>query len=213
MFVVLAPHTTPSGVIKAGTKLDETRIYPERPDHLISYSWETFRSEVTKLLKAAKARLPAIRERLAQQQQCHTGAPASMKTTNDLTNNLRELAAAANAIQSSDNGCGAESRVHKGLTLPTTSAINTSSTRTMHKEITTAWHTQPAPFDLLDPDSTWLPRYVIKTVGHNGWEVIENAEQWDDLLSRRGREVWADGVINMVVELVDIPVPAEWRVP
>ena len=50
-------------------------------------------------------------------------------------------------------------------------------------------------------EAALLPRHVIKTVGPNGWERIADAEQWADLLARRSQEVWADGVVNVVVEL------------
>jgi hypothetical protein len=58
----------------------------------------------------------------------------------------------------------------------------------------------------VDPEPTSLPRYTIKTVGPSGWENIDNAEQWTDLLLRRSLEVWTDGVVNMIIELVDVPV-------
>lgn len=54
-----------------------------------------------------------------------------------------------------------------------------------------------------------LPRHTIKTVGPNGWEIIGNEGQWCDLLARRGHEIWVDGTINLIVELVDVPVPTE----
>lgn len=61
--------------------------------------------------------------------------------------------------------------------------------------------------------NTALPRYAIKTVGTEGWETIANAQQWSDLLLRRSRDVWADGVVNLVVELVDVHVGADDALP
>jgi len=215
IFVVLAPHTLPSGAVKAGIKLNEKRICSERPDHLTHYSWDNFLHEVIKLLKQAKARYPAIRERLVPQEHRYKGSPAATDTLNDFTNNLRELAAAANAMQNNDAGAGGEMQGQKGTGLPTISETsaserpNTDTTQPIRQESDTAPQAQLASLDLTDPDATLLPRYVIKTIGLNGWEVIDNAEQWNDLLARRGHEVWADGVINMIVELVEIPVPME----
>ncbi|KAF2031320.1 hypothetical protein EK21DRAFT_63466 [Setomelanomma holmii] len=60
--------------------------------------------------------------------------------------------------------------------------------------------------------SSRLPIYNIKTVGPTGWEVIQNAEQWSDLLQRRSQEVWADGIVNIVVELTEGPVTASVQI-
>jgi hypothetical protein len=109
------------------------------------------------------SRYPALRER-------SSNSVAAVDSFNHLTDNLRELAAAANAMQGDNVTIGRHSS---------------------HGAV-----------------STHLPAHVIKTVGPNGWEVIENAEQWGDLLRRRSLEVWADGIVNMIVELADVPVPS-----
>jgi hypothetical protein len=153
IFLVLAPHTLPNGTIKPGVKLDEKRIFPDSLRSLTNYPWTDFLREVVALLKNATHRYPAVREHLVPQAH-HLHLPASVIPTD----NLRELAAAANAMQG----------------------------------------------DGVVADGDLLPRYAVKTVGSGGWETVETGDEWDGMLERRGREVWADGVISVVVELVDV---------
>jgi hypothetical protein len=154
IFLVFTPRSLPNGTIKSGIKLDQKRIFRDSSSSLTNYPWTDFLREVITLLQKAKARYPAVREHLVPQEHLrHLPNP-------DLpVDSLRELAAAANAMQSDG------SMVVEG--------------------------------DL-------LPRYAIKTVGSAGWETVENAEEWKGLLERRGSEVWADGVVTVVVELVDV---------
>jgi hypothetical protein len=107
------------------------------------------------------------------QQYGSTGSLATSHNTKKLTDDLRELAVAANAMQGENLTSNGDELAKK-------------------------------PSSLLD--ETTLPRHVVKTVGPSGWEHVENAEQWNDLLSRRSREVWADGIVNMIVELIDVHV-------
>jgi hypothetical protein len=46
-----------------------------------------------------------------------------------------------------------------------------------------------------------LPPHVIKTVGPDGWVIIKDSLQWCKLLLRNANAVWADKVINVVIEL------------
>lgn len=159
IFLVLAPHSTSSVKVKPTVKLDQTRLSSTHIPQLTTYPWQDFSREVTKLLTKAKSNYPAIR--------AHLATHSSTAKTDTLTDNLQELAAAANAMQGDNTDALAKKSAHEAAS---------------------------------------LPRHVIKTVGPNGWEYIADAEQWADLLARRGREVWADGVVNVVVELVDVQV-------
>jgi hypothetical protein len=195
IFLTLAAHS--------GIKLDQKRILEEPPNHLTNYQWDDFLREITRLLKRAKAKYPSIREHVKAQNTCSTSLLATINTINNssnLTDNLRELAAAANAMQSDNNIINGEGSAKKNIDMVTT---NEGGTLGDGGAI--------AADSLADPETTLLPRHVIKTVGPNGWEVIEDAEQWSNLLMRRGLEVWADGVVNMIVELVDIPSRMERR--
>ncbi|KAF2632754.1 hypothetical protein BU25DRAFT_406062 [Macroventuria anomochaeta] len=44
-------------------------------------------------------------------------------------------------------------------------------------------------------------KYTVKTVGTNGWQVIDSAESWYHVLTERAFATWADGVCNVIVEL------------
>jgi hypothetical protein len=164
MFLTLAPHITSNGDTNPGIKLDQKRIVSEQADQLIAYPWDTLLRKVKKLLTRAKAKYPAVRN------------ASPILTASNPTNNLRELAAAANAMQ--------------------------------NDTIMASTETSPSRVDDSAPTAA-LPRYAIKTVGTEGWDTIGNAQQWSDLLLRRSRDVWADGVVNLVVELIDVHVGAD----
>jgi hypothetical protein len=146
-------------------KLDQTRLVSGQPYELVNYPWQYFFGQVIKLLDRAKARYPAVKKRAVLQKHDSTSSLGTKERSNNLTDNLRELAAAANAMQGD--------------------------------------HAAPGITEYPD-EAALLPRYVIKTVGLDGWEHVEDAEQWTNLLARRSREIWADGVVNMIVELVDV---------
>lgn len=44
-------------------------------------------------------------------------------------------------------------------------------------------------------------KYSVKTVGPNGWHVIDGAQTWYHVLTERAFAIWADGVCNIIVEL------------
>jgi hypothetical protein len=131
--------------------------------------------------------------------------PISNDSSDAVTDNLRELAAAANAMQGEHVVTATDLQGKKPLDFKIAHDASPSASQPcgiFHQN-------QPGSTSLAGTETTALPRYTIKTVGPSGWEHIENAEQWSDLLLRRGHEVWADGVVNMIVELVDVPARIE----
>jgi hypothetical protein len=199
IFLMLAPNTTPGGSVKPGIKLSEKRIVSQIPGQLARFPWDLFHHEVAILLTRAKARYPAVRD---------SRPPATVDDLIDLSDSLQELAAAANAIQSENTAPGKDAQAMKRVDSSITKTTE-RSTGTMKPSPNKLVATPQPQLDVADHDAEVLPRYVIKTIGPNGWETIMNAEQWGDLLSRRGFDVWTDGVLNMVVELVDVLVPME----
>jgi hypothetical protein len=189
-----------SGDTKAGIKLGEKRIFSERPDHLINFTWDSLLWEVYQLLIAAKARYSNVCNRVVAQNQGPNGMSAVTALPNNLTDNLRELAAAANAIQSDNITGNAETAVNE----PTSTGMVSDPSVLPPSQDSLAASQPPS-----NPEPTLLPRYVIKTVGPSGWEYIKDAGQWKDLLSRRSVDIWADGVVNMIVDLVDVPTGQE----
>ncbi|KAH7078283.1 hypothetical protein FB567DRAFT_131779 [Paraphoma chrysanthemicola] len=165
IFLVLAPRSSHDRSPKCGPKLDETRICKQPSQNLITYPWSELVAEIATLLDRATARYPALRQHAAPQNK-HSPTLRDVPDSSDrLTDNLQELAAAANAMQG-------EHAAHVGRDSPGLDVVR-------------------------------LPAYVIKTVGPSGWEVIDSADEWNGLLKGRASEVWADGVVNLVVELVD----------
>ena len=49
--------------------------------------------------------------------------------------------------------------------------------------------------------SSSATKYVVKTIGPTGWQVIDSAETWYHVLTERAFATWADGVCNVIVEL------------
>ncbi|KAF3004189.1 hypothetical protein E8E13_006363 [Curvularia kusanoi] len=47
----------------------------------------------------------------------------------------------------------------------------------------------------------FVPRYIVKTIGSLGWQIIDSAETWYHILTERAFATWADGVCNIIVEL------------
>jgi hypothetical protein len=200
IFLVTASRIAFGNDVKPGVKIDQTRISSETPTHLASYSWEDFIHEVVTLLKRAKIRYIEIREHALTHGERSLEGPTSSDGLDTVTDNLRELAAAANAMQG-EHVAATASHGQKPLHAKTVNDAHPPATQPPG----IVQQNQLNSNSLADIETTSLPLYTIKTVGPSGWEHIENAEQWSDLLLRRGREVWADGVVNMIVELVDIP--------
>jgi hypothetical protein len=182
IFLVLAPQILSSGTINPTIKLDQKRICSDQSLHLTKYPWDSVRREIIKLLVSAKVRYPGVREHLVLQE--HRFYPSTIVDGPDIpTDSLRELAAAANAMQGDGSIAGTDRLV------PSNTGV----------------------IDVTGPETDFLPQYIVKTVGSDGWETIENAEQWSNLLERRGYEVWADGVVNVIVELVDVSADSDRR--
>jgi hypothetical protein len=200
-----------SNVIKPGIKIDQKRISSKDSAQLTTYSWEDFLHEVVKLLKTAKARYPEIRERILAHHGSSPGGPTTSENPNVATDNLRELAAAANAMQGDNVVAGIESHNEKPIDPKSTTEVRTSQEASTSTSQNTGvlLQTQLGSVITVDSELTFLPRYTVKTVGPSGWEYIESADQWTDMLLRRSQEVWADGVVNMIIEMAEVPVGAE----
>jgi hypothetical protein len=173
IFLILAPGGDYESASMTGIKVDEKRITSESTDGLIRYKWADFKGEVDRLLGRAGARFREVRQHCVARRSGSASAPPPQP--DNLTDNLRELAAAANAMQG--DSTLTDSRAQK----------------------------------LSDASYSSLPRHVIKTVGSGGFETIDDALDWGDLLLRRSREVWADGKLNMIVELVGLRLGEEGK--
>ena len=137
--------------------------------------------DVILLLKAAKDRYPEL------------SAGIGFRDVEPGTDNLRGLAAAANALQtehalhgtsSPNNGLPQSSEDDNAAILPTpTSAVSA------HPVFPVDSHSETKA----------LPRYAIKSVGPQGWRDIRNADDWYSVLREKAFAVWADGVCNVLV--------------
>jgi hypothetical protein len=183
--LVLASSGTRSGI-----RIGEKRITAEPQAHLAWYDYNSLLRDVIMLLTKAKATYPEIRARAVPQQ-------------NDAgTDNLRGLAAAANALQSEHTQQG------PGQPFPTISTAR-------HSFPEDASGVPPTPVSAVNETHTFnighghdaelLPRFVIKSIGPEGWREIRNADDWYSVLREKAFAVWADGVCNVLVELVDVP--------
>ncbi|KAL5115944.1 hypothetical protein ACEQ8H_006166 [Pleosporales sp. CAS-2024a] len=179
IFLVLAPNTgSDDHGARPAVKLDQTRILCQDAQLLIQYPWQQLCCEANKLVDRARERYPALQDRFLQLQ---TTADHHHHHSDD---NLRELAAAANAMQDAGSG-------------PSSSSSSSSSSKLLALDCSSSSPPPPPGEETLPP-----PRHcVVKSVGSEGWVKIESAKQWSELLSQRSREVWADGVVNIVVEL------------
>jgi hypothetical protein len=150
------------------------------------YDYNDLVRETVILLKAAKDKYPELR------------AGVEFQDIEPGTGNLRGLAAAANALQtehaqhgaSSSTACFSPSSPADGN--PSVPPISTAA----------ASHHPSFPNDS-HPETRSLPRYAIKSVGPQGWRDIRNADDWYSVLREKAFAVWADGVCNVLVELVD----------
>jgi hypothetical protein len=152
------------------------------------YDYNDFmRGEVIMLLTKAQATYPEIRARAVPQQK-DAG-----------TDNLRGLAAAANALQTEHTQHGPSpiiSTAHHSF-LEDTSGVPPTPVSAVNKTPT---------FNMgQGHDVELLPRYIVKSIGPEGWREIRNADDWYSVLREKAFAVWADGVCNVLVELVDVP--------
>ncbi|KAL1796516.1 hypothetical protein ACET3X_005056 [Alternaria dauci] len=181
IFLVLA-----SSGSRPGSKLDEKRISAEAQAHLAWYDYNDFMRETVILLKAAKHKYPELK------------TESVFQDVESGTDNLRGLAAAANALQTehtqhgtlSSTACLPQHSLADGApsVLPTpTSTLNNS----------------PIVPNDSHQETMSLPRYIIKSIGPQGWRNVRNADDWYSVLREKAFAVWADGVCNVLVELVD----------
>lgn len=56
-----------------------------------------------------------------------------------------------------------------------------------------------------DADTRLLSCCVIKSLGPEGWRQICNADDWCSVLREKAFAVWADGICNVLVEMVKPP--------
>lgn len=149
--------------------------------------------EVVHLLKKAKVKYPQIKARLVPQE------------SNPGTGNLQGLAAAANALQTEDAHHEPSTTDHRS---PSALFVDTSIPKDVSPASPTSISTvsnNPIVSADHDPEAQCLPRYIIKSLGSEGWREIRNVDDWYSVLREKVFAVWADGVCNVLVELVDVP--------
>ncbi|CAN9318261.1 unnamed protein product [Alternaria alternata] len=176
----------PSSGSRPGNKLDEKRITAEAQAHLAWYDYNDFMRETVILLKAAKHKYPELKTENVFQD------------VEPGTDNLRGLAAAANALQT-------EHAQHEAL--PSTTCLSQSSSADGPHSVlpnpTSTLNNYPIFPNDSHQEIRSLPRYTIKSIGPQGWRDVRNADDWYSVLREKAFAVWADGVCNVLVELVD----------
>ncbi|RII24015.1 hypothetical protein CUC08_Gglean012847 [Alternaria sp. MG1] len=176
----------PSSGSRPGNKLDEKRITAEAQAHLAWYDYNDFMRETVILLKAAKHKYPELKTENVFQD------------VEPGTDNLRGLAAAANALQT-------EHAQHEAL--PSTACLSQSSSADGPHSVlpnpTSTLNNYPIFPNDSHQEIRSLPRYTIKSIGPQGWRDVRNADDWYSVLREKAFAVWADGVCNVLVELVD----------
>ncbi|KAF1938643.1 hypothetical protein EJ02DRAFT_18494 [Clathrospora elynae] len=182
----------PTSGTRPTIKLDEKRITAQPHTHLAWYDWSDFMTEVINLLEKAKARYPAIRNKLVLKG-CRNGA-----------DNLRGLAAAANALQTDDPQHELSTSGEPSIADPSSS----KNTLPLFPTADSAGNSNSVFNTDNDPEARLLPRYVIKTTGSDSRRDIRSADDWYSVLREKAFSVWADGVCNVLVELVDISLDA-----
>ncbi|CAO2657393.1 Nn.00g035190.m01.CDS01 [Neocucurbitaria sp. VM-36] len=217
IFLTLPPQNS-----RPPIKIDEIRITPKPPQkHLAWYEWNDFLQHVVILLQKAKVKYPEV-ERLV------------IKESRIGAESLRGLAAAANALSNEDaNGEDAAprsappqesrqqniSQFSQGMERSTSGEPPLPRPDALLEDAFSIAPTVPTTNESqgfntdLDTKAKHLPRYVIKTVGPDGWKIISNAKNWYDVLLEKAFAIWADGVCNVLIELVDIPTPVQLTVP
>lgn len=194
-------------------KLDEKRITAKPSGHLAFFNWNDFLKEVDELLTQAKATYPELNQHLVLQED-GIGAES-----------LRGLAAAANALQSEtadtaathpNNAAGSERSLSFTNEAPV-SIVNPANEDcppadedvTLAKEVqdvplASATSTQIAPTLNAEAESAsdGIIRPTIKTLASDGWRIIDNEQDWYNVLREKAFAVWADGVCNVLVDLV-----------
>lgn len=98
------------------------------------------------------------------------------------SSNLGGLAAAANALQTEHAS---------------------QASISMSRSTSEATATEVRVHQTSDADKRLLLCCVIKSLGPEGWRQICNADDWYSVLMEKAFAVWADGVCNVLVEMVD----------
>lgn len=174
----------PSSDTTPGAKINERRITAEPHAHLAWYDYNDFLREVTSLLQGAISTHPNLRSSTTLRQE-----PGN-------NNNLRGLAAAANALQTEHIP-------------PASVAMSRSTSGATAIEIPLAEEAFQAPISVVplhsmtnDSDKRLLSSCIIKSLGAEGWRRICSADDWYSVLREKALAVWADGVCNVLVEIL-----------
>jgi hypothetical protein len=149
------------------------------------YDYNDLMRESILLLQAAKDKYPELRMDIASQE------------VEPGTDSLRGLAAAANALQTEHALHGAPS----STTSPTQASVD-ENLSVLPTPTSAVGHQPLFPADDL-VETKSLPRYAIRSIGPQGWRDIRNADDWYSVLREKAFAVWADGVCNVLVELMD----------
>lgn len=173
----------PSSGTTSDAKIGERRITAEAQSHLAWYDYNDFVNEAVSLLQTAKDSHPELESWMGSLQ-----AP---------DNNLRGLAAAANALQTEDVPQGPVA-ISKCTGMPPADDVSD-----VLPPPASAAALRPTMDKCNNSGSRLLSRCVIKSIGPDGWRHIRNADDWYSVLREKAFAVWADGICNVVVELVD----------
>ncbi|ENI10101.1 hypothetical protein COCC4DRAFT_68456 [Bipolaris maydis ATCC 48331] len=173
----------PSSGTTSDTKIGERRIAADPQSHLAWYDYSDFVNEVVSLLQNAMDSHPELESWIGPLQ-----APG---------NNLRGLAAAANALQTEDAPQGPIA-TSKCTGIPPADDVSAALLPPA-----SAPALRPTMDKCNNSDTRLLSRFVIKSIGPEGWRHIRSADDWYSVLREKAFAVWADGICNVLVELVD----------
>ncbi|USP82737.1 hypothetical protein yc1106_10011 [Curvularia clavata] len=172
----------PSSATTPCAKLDERRITAEPQAHLAWYDYNDFIREVISLLQGAVANHPHPE-------------PSAIPIQQPGSNNLRGLAAAANALQT-------EHVPQVSIAMSRSTSGATASEVPLVEEVSPTSASAVPLHSTSDADKRLLSCCVIKSLGPEGWRQICNADDWYSVLREKAFAVWADGVCNVLVEMV-----------
>lgn len=159
-------------------KLLECRIIAGERPHL---NWHDLNNEIATLLTQFKTKYPSLYTYLLAHQGHESTFPATPINSRKEIGGVRDGAVDVGGFEggSDDNSDGS-------ATLRATSDT--------HSTIDT-------PTDMTEEEDA-LPKAFVKSVGELGLETIENETGWQEVLAQRARCIWADGTVNVVVEVV-----------
>lgn len=173
------------------------------------HPWDDFVRDVIELLEAVTIRYPEVRKHLVPIPYHASCDRAAIPSADSMREDLRGLAVAATALQKKQDDSTRSDTAHH----PSQNIVGISSAMTQNSspinspnQMHAILPTEHIASDAEKSEERMLPRYSIRTLSENGWESIDNAEQWSKVLMQRACDVWADGTLNVIVELLDIPV-------